>query len=131
MARRLVSADQDQHRLEDQVVVVEPRAVEVRVHDEADQILGLAAAAALDDLHDVLGVVDDGGPDFLTDLVASRRKDVGPVEELVVVVLGKAHQLADHEHRERRREILYEIAPREITASISSSTFLRRKGSWA
>jgi hypothetical protein len=59
---------------------------------------------------DVVRVVDHRGADLLAHLLAAGREQVRPVEELVVVGLGKPHQLADHEHRQWRSHLAHEVA---------------------
>ena len=110
VAGRLVTADEHEHGLEDEVDVAQRALLVVGVDDEADEVLARAAPALGDLPEDVGRVVAHGLDDLVADLAAAGGEQVRPVQQLGVVGLGEAHQLADHVHRQRRGDVGDDVA---------------------
>ena len=115
MARRLITTDEDEQRLEVDLFVVEPVAVDLGVHEHAHQVVGRLGAPSRNHSRRV-GLVllrrSGRGEHHLHRGVAALRAHhgVGPVQQPVAVFRRDAEQVADHDHRQRRRDVAHEVA---------------------
>ena len=133
VAGGLVPADEDEHRLEDQVSVGERGRRSVACTTRLTRSsAGPAAAPLSTTARDVGDPLHHGLHHLGQHLGAAGGEQVAPVEEPVVVLLGEAHQLADHRHRQRRGHVGDDVAdPRSHTSSSRRVTVRRRYGSWS
>ena len=105
-----ISSDSMNERL-----VVEARAVDLRVHEDAHQVVrGRLRAPLRHDAQAVLAVLEPGlhlGGELLRILAAERAHQVvGPAQQPLVVLGLDAEQVADHDQREPRRDVAHELA---------------------
>ena len=115
VARRLVAAEEQQQRLEHELVVVEAVAVDLGVHEHAHEIVGRGPRAGprsgrariLDVLAERLGRggLSASGPPFNEPSMLVR-----PAQQVGAVVGRDAEHVADDDHRQRRGEVVPEVA---------------------
>ena len=115
VARRLVAADEEQQRLEDDLVVVEAVAVDLGVHEHADEVVGRARAARRDHApgrtrRTRMNAGRRGLHPLRTRRRASRAGRRTSAAARPRSVGRHAEHVADHDHRERRREVVHEVA---------------------
>src|ERR1700757_954892 len=116
----LVTADQQQQDLGEDLVVLEPRTLDLRVHQDADQIVGRLLLARRDHSVHVFGV---GGEGIHRDLhvffgrSAAQCADqfVGPFEEHLAVLRTHTEHVPDDRHGQGRGEVPDEVTLAALT----------------
>src|SRR5690606_3836654 len=112
---RLVPADEDEQRLLEEGVVVEPLAVDGGVGEGADEVVAGAGAAVGDDGGGVLVEAGErvGGAVEQSGVVAAGQRPqhvVGPGQQLLAVLGREAEGVADHDERQLRGQVGDEVA---------------------
>ena len=119
VAGRLVAADQDQQALLEDLLLAESIAVELGVDEDAHQVVGRGARAAVGDhrLRIAQILVDDRGRArapllrvFDRGRLAAAEHLVGPAQQHPAVLRRHAEHVADHDHRHPARDVGHEVA---------------------
>jgi hypothetical protein len=115
VARGLVAADEDQQRLHEQRLVVEALAVDLRVHEEAHQVVrGRLRAAVGHHAQAVLAVLHAGlhlrGQLLRVVAAEPAHQVVGPAQQALVTFGRDAEQVPDHDQRQPGRDVEDELA---------------------
>ena len=115
VARGLVAADEDQQRLVQHVVGLEPVAVDLGVHEHAHEVVGRVLLALRDRVRAERGVLlhrVHRAEELLLGRAAALRAHhvVGPAQQVVAVFGRDAEHVADQDHRQRRGDVADEVA---------------------
>ena len=110
VAGGLVAADEDQHRLVDQILG--RHGLTLGEHQQADEILSLRIGAGAHLPDDVLDPLDHGADHLLGKgfVGGTGGEEIGPVQELVLVGKGQPHEGGDHPQRNRCGDVVDEVA---------------------
>ena len=110
----VVAGGAEQPETHEDLEVGEPFAVDLRLEQHGDQVVLGVAAALGDHLHRLLPGLPHhvrhrllGGPQVL---VAEAERDVGLLDVVLVVLLGRADERADHPGHDRAGHIVDQIA---------------------
>ena len=111
----LVTADQNQQRLVEDLVIGQPLTVDLCVDQDGEQIVGRLGAAFDDGLHGERGVSGEGFHHCLQGgLVGGRTQTadqvVGPLQQCCPILRQNPEHVADDGHRQRRGEVVDEVA---------------------
>ena len=114
VARRLVAAEQEQQQLEDELVVVEAVAVDLGVHEHADEVVGrvrarrsaiMPCAYSMYSPNDTAAAWSASGPPFSEPSISSDQS-----QQRGAVLRRDAEHVADDDQRQRRGEVVPEVA---------------------
>jgi len=109
----LVAADQEQHRLVEDLGIGEALAVDLRLHEHADQVVGGGLAPSSHDGGGVLEVAGRRQHLGLQQLRVVRSQGahevVAPVQELLPIGGRDAQQVADGDERQPRSHVPHQV----------------------
>ncbi len=133
MARRLVAADEDQQGLLQDVVVGQPFTVDLRVHKDADQVLGRLGSTLFDLAARVVVVRHKGiHRDLHVSLGHSGTESdhhfVGPLQEHLSLVREHTKHVADDRHGQRRGDVSDEITFTALAYRVDENVAQRADG---
>jgi hypothetical protein len=115
VARRLVAADEDEQPLLQDVLVGELLAVDLRMDERRHHVVARTGATVGDHSAGVLGVLLERLHDPIHDVGRRRHRQsgdelVGPAQQHVAVLGLDAEEVADHDHRQVRGDVVHEVA---------------------
>ena len=105
-ARRLVAGDEQREQEDEELVGRQRPAVDLGAHEQRHEVVAGIAPASPRGAREEGVQLDDRAERLLGRPVGGLDRRVGPAAEVAAVAVGDAEQLGDHEHRERRRELV-------------------------
>ena len=111
----LVTADQDQQGLVEDLVIGQPLTVDLGVDQDREQVIGRLGATLHDGLHGERGIPGEGlhhrlQSGLVGGCTQTAHQIVGPLQQRRAVLRQHPEHVADHGHRQRRGEIADEVA---------------------